>query len=80
MSFGGFRLIYINLFLVRCICLDVKYSLAVDLESDGAVECDRDLVACLDLNILGVVYVLALEDGREDHECFDLAAAVEEEQ
>ena len=66
--------------LIRRICRYVKHGLAVDLESDRAVECDRDLVACLNLNDLCVVDVLALEDGREDGERSDLAAAVEKEQ
>ena len=66
--------------LIRSICRYVKHGLAVDLESDGAVECYGDLVACLYLNDLCMVDVLALEDGREDSECSDLAAAVEKEQ
>lgn len=66
--------------LIRRICRYVEYCLAVDLEGDRAVKCDCDLVACLNLNDLCVVDVLALEDGREDSECSDLAAAVEKEQ
>lgn len=48
--------------LIRSVCRYVKHGLAVDLECDGAVECDCDLVACLYLNDLCVVDVLALED------------------
>ena len=66
--------------LIRRICRYIKHGLAIDLEGDGAVECDRDLVACLYLNDLCMVDVLALEDGREDSKCSDLAAAVEKEQ
>ena len=66
--------------LIRSICRYIKHGLAIDLEGDGAVECDCDLVACLYLNDLGVVDVLALEDGREDGKRSDLAAAVEKEQ
>ena len=66
--------------LIRSICRYVKHGLAVDLESDRAVKCDGDLVACLYLNDLCMVDVLALEDGREDGKRSDLAAAVEKEQ
>ena len=73
LSPGGPYPIYHSLFLVRRISSDIEHCLTVYLESDRPVECDLDPMACLYLNVLLVIYMLALEDGREDCKCRDLS-------
>ena len=65
---------------ICCISGDVQHCLTVDLECDRAVKRDGDIMARDNLNDIFVVYMLALEDGREDGESFDLAASVEYKQ
>ena len=49
----------------------------VNLKSGGHIKLDRYLVSLVDSNHFGMLYVLALEDGREDHKCFQLTRTVE---
>ena len=74
------RLLKTRSLFIRRISRNVQHSLAVDLQSDRAVESDGNAVTRLDLNDFLVVDVLSLEDRREDGECPDLAAAVEQEE
>ena len=77
---SAFAFVCVFKLLICSVCSNVKNCLTIDLECDRAVECDCDLMACLYLNNLCVVNVLALEDGREDGKCSDLSAAVEKKQ
>ena len=65
--------------LIGCISRYVEHRLAIDLKCDRTVESYRDPVPRLNLNDLLVINMLTLENGREDCECPDLAAAVEQE-